>query len=291
MPLRCNVLAVAAILACVQFANAEPVQLVDNLPGSFIDISQTGGTGLGLGDEDEIAVDTFPGNFVLAPGAIVVGNNGGIGFGNEKVTDLLPMNAPIPNSGAFLAGQALLALWDDIDDDIDDKNGDVYFGQVMTPSGAVRIVQWNDLPLKDNPQAMVTFQVQIFENPNPTGIYAQIVYLDVQQPGADGGASATIGYQDGEAGFGNFQWSFNAAGAVSDGTVLSLVIPEPHAIPTVSQWGLILLALLLLTAGTIAFRRAAPRRAAPCPNGATPSSPGFPRSGYPGLPGPERQQS
>ncbi|NNM27393.1 MAG: IPTL-CTERM sorting domain-containing protein [Phycisphaerales bacterium] len=31
--------------------------------------------------------------------------------------------------------------------------------------------------------------------------------------------------------------------------------PDPAAIPTVSEWGLIVLALLMLTAGTIVIRR------------------------------------
>lgn len=243
------------VFAACQLAWGQTVQIVDNLPGNFIDISQTGGVPLGLGNDDEVSVGTFPGNFVLAPGPVVVGNNGGVGFGAEMVTDLEALNAPIPSSSAFLAGQALLVYWDDIDDDIDDKNGDVFFGQFMLPSGDVYVIQWNDLPLVDNPQAMVTFQIQLFDNPNPIGIYAQMIYLDVQQPGADGGASATIGYQDGNAGFGNVQSSFNTAGAVSNGTVLSLIIAEPHPVPTIGRWGHILLCLGLLTAATILFNR------------------------------------
>ena len=44
---------------------------------------------------------------------------------------------------------------------------------------------------------------------------------------AGAGASATIGYQDGNAGFGDVQFSFGSAGAVSNGSVLSLLI-EPR---------------------------------------------------------------
>ncbi len=64
-----------------------------------------------------------------------------------------------------------------------------------------------------------------------------MIYADVEQPRADGGGSATIGYQDGGAGFNSVEWSFNTSGAVSNGTVLSL-IPEPTSLLLVIIGGL-----------------------------------------------------
>lgn len=237
-------------------ALAQTLQIVDDIPGAFIDISITG-TPLELGNDDEFGVGSFVGSFTLQPGLLVVSNNGGLGFGTKVVTDLQPDNQPIPSNNAFGGGQALLAFWDDIDDDIDDKNGDVFFAQFTTEDDVMTIVQWNDLPLGSNPQNTVTFQIQIRENLNPAGVYAQFIYEDIEQPAANGGASATIGYQDGGIGFGNVEWSFNTANSVSNGTVLSLVIHEPHAehVPTISDWGMVILTLLLLTAATIIFGR------------------------------------
>ena len=117
-------------------ADAGTLQIVDNLPGNFVDISQTGGTPLNLGDDEEVDIGTFPGNFVLLSGSVVVGNNGGLGFGNATVSDLAPGNEPIPSTSAFLGGQAALVFWDDIDD----KQGDVFFSQAAD----LLIVQWNN---------------------------------------------------------------------------------------------------------------------------------------------------
>ncbi|MDQ2985544.1 MAG: PEP-CTERM sorting domain-containing protein [Armatimonadota bacterium] len=59
--------------------------------------------------------------------------------------------------------------------------------------------------------------------------FAQFIYDDIQGTGWQGGTSATIGYMDGPSGANtgnNMQWSFNTAGSVSNGTVIS-IIPEP----------------------------------------------------------------
>ncbi|MCZ6699154.1 MAG: IPTL-CTERM sorting domain-containing protein, partial [Planctomycetota bacterium] len=185
------------------------------------------------------------GNIVYPIGTVVIGNNGGVGFGSIPFQNLPPLNEPIPSSSAFGGGQAMLAFWDDIDD----KCGDVYFEQ----RGDRLIVQWEDRPLGSDPQQHVTFQLQVLENPNVAGLMAQLIFADIEQPAAGGGISATIGYQDGGAGYGDLQWSFNTSGAVSNGTALSFVVMDP--MPTVSEWGLIILMLLLTTAGTLVFRR------------------------------------
>ena len=81
----------------------------------------------------------------------------------------------------------------------------------------------------------MTFQVQVFSS-GP--VYAQFLYTDVLSPRANGGGSATIGYQAGTWG-NDVQHSFNTANAVTNGTVLSLegsfVPPPPPPPPPCGQ--------------------------------------------------------
>ena len=219
-----RVCAAITIFFCSVYATSAPaaiLQIVDNIPGTFLDISKTSSP-RSLADDGETVVATSIGNDVFPAGSIVVANNGGVGFRSPPSNELSPVNEPIPSANAFGGGQAALVFWDDIDD----KNGDVYVDQ--GPSGL--IIQWHQQILTENPIATVTFQMRIFtpEEVALTGIVAQYVFSDITQVG--GGASATIGYQDGGAGFGDFQLSFDTAGAVASGTVLSLTIPEPATV-------------------------------------------------------------
>lgn len=166
--------------------DAAIVGIVDNLPGAFTDISVTGQP-LNLSGDQEVIVNTVIGNGVLPTGPLVVGTNGGLAF-SPIVSDLQAVNQPLPSAGAFNGVQALLAFWDDIDDPKDPPIGDVFFEE----QGNVAIIQWDN-----------------------------VAFVDLASPG--GGVSATIGYQDGGAGNNDAQFSFDAAGAVSDGTVLSLI--------------------------------------------------------------------
>ena len=218
---------IAAVLAMGVGAatSGQTLSLIDNPSlGEFIDITQTGQL-IPLADEEETTLDVemFPGNFVLPSGSIVVGINGGLGFGNETETNLEPLNQQIPSPDAFIGGQATLAYWDDIDD----KEGDVYLLQIMgDPELSDRvIVQWN-FGNFDLTGSVLKFQVQILFNSAMTGIYAQYLY-EIQGPSTGAGAGATIGYQDGDGGYGDIQFSFNQPNAVMSGTVLSLMILSP----------------------------------------------------------------
>ena len=226
-------------------AHGEQLRIVDNLPGFFEDISSS--TPLVLGDDDEVGVGTTLGNFVFPSGTVVVANNGGVAFRNPPSADLAPVNQPIPSAAAFGGGQALLVYWDDFDD----KDGDVFLSQKTDDL----IIQWNNrLLLGGASPGTATVQLKVHGNIGPSGIVAQLIFGDVQQPGVDGGAGATIGYQDGGAGFRDFQWSFNTAGAVANGTVLSLVLfNEP--VPATSAWTLVIMLIGLLVAGTVIVHR------------------------------------
>ena len=210
-------IALAALL--VASAPAE-LFIVDTEPGTFIDISESG-IDLGLSGNDEAPINTLISNAVFPGGEVWVGNNGALGFGALPDTNLPALNEPIFNNAAFGGGQALCGFWDDIDNT---------YGQLLYENQEnMLIVQWDGKQFTDSTDTL-TFQLQIFADVrggNP--IYAQMIYADVEQPRADGGGSATIGYQDGGAGFNSVEWSFNTSGAVSNGTVLSL-IPEPASL-------------------------------------------------------------
>lgn len=197
-------------------ATAASISFVGNLPGTFIDISATG-TNLHLGDEDEAEIFTTIGNTLLPAGRVIVANNGGVGF-DPPDTDLPPNNEPIRDDSVFGGGQALLAYWDDIGNDV----GGVFYQE----QGNTLIIQWENRAIGGTRDVRVTFQIQIFEQTEATTPYFQFLYKNISAAG--GGASATIGYQDGGAGFNDETWSYNTPGAVSDNGVLT-VVPEPAA--------------------------------------------------------------
>ncbi len=207
------------LLAClaVSRAAASPIDFVDQIPGTFIDISGTG-TNLHLHGEDEAEITTTIGNGLLPAGRVVVANNGGIAF-DPPDTNLPPDNEPLRIDDAFGGGQALFAYWDDIGNDV----GGVFFQE----QGDVLIVQWQGRSVGLGNEPRATFQIQIFAPSEATTPYFQFLYRSINAVG--GGASATIGYQDGGAGFNDELWSFNTPGAVADGTVLT-VLPEPASL-------------------------------------------------------------
>ena len=220
-------------------AHGQQVHIVDNLPGFFEDISTS--KPFFLGNDEEVVVGTTIGNFVFPAGTVVVADNGGVAFGNPPSANLAPVNEPIPSAAVFGGGQALLVYWDDFDD----KDGDVFLSQ---ETGDL-IIQWHNRLLGGAPTGTARVQLKIFGNVGPSGIVAQLIFDDIQQPGVEGGVGATIGYQDGGAGFGDFQWSFNTAGAVANGTVLSLVLTD--SVPATSEWTLVIMLIGLLVAGTL----------------------------------------
>lgn len=236
---------------------AAQLEITCSVPGTFVDISTTG-TALGLADDGVVEIP--PGFDLTATlfagdgsGRVWVANNGGVGFlGDGGAAGALHQNGTLPNIGLFGGGhgtpQALAVYWDDLDAD----TGDVYYETIGGAGSRVLIIQWQDRPhypgdaVVDGDEA--TFQVQIFEDATAGTGYAQLLYADVdfQDPALDEGASATIGYQAG--GIANdVQWSFNTAGAVSAGDVLTLrdvgdgtgdgVVNITDLLLLLSEWG------------------------------------------------------
>ena len=216
-----------------------PISIVNNLPGTFVDISNAG-TLLSIPSDGSTVVSSGGvGNLLFPPGNIVVAENGGLGFQNPPDNNLPPVNTPIPSVTIFGGGQAILGYYSNIMA-CPGKMGGVYQATTSTSE----IIQYHGMcvpgALRGGNPDLVDFEIKIFNNPIPApGIFAQIIYADIQRPGPNGGAIATIGYQDDALGNNDFQWSFNTAGSVMDGTVLSIV-PEPASAILVALLGWVL---------------------------------------------------
>ena len=104
-------IAFAAALLVLGGAASAQLIITDSEPGAFIDISGTG-IPLGLGDDAEVNIPlvVFTGNDIVPPGSVLtVANNGGVGV-NTPVTDLSPVNTPLPSPDAFGGGTSFLVF-------------------------------------------------------------------------------------------------------------------------------------------------------------------------------------
>ncbi|MEZ6014084.1 MAG: hypothetical protein R3F49_03145 [Planctomycetota bacterium] len=191
----------------------DDVVITDCLPGSFVDISATG-TPLGLTDDGEADISTTVSNALFAAGLARVGSNGGVRF-NGAGTNLGFGNAAIPSTNAFSGDQTLLPFWDDVNT-VGGTIGDIFWEEI----GGTLIVQWNNVGFFQDAINTATWQLQVHSS-GPA--FAQFIYTDIEGLRADGGASATIGYQGGASASTDAQYTIDAPLAVRNGTVLSLV--------------------------------------------------------------------
>jgi hypothetical protein len=215
-------------LAMCGTATAGVLTIVDNIGGTWIDISGTG-LALNLSDDGEVNFTTSIGNSVFAAGTIRIGSNGAVRFDGGGLS-LSFTNYTIPSNNMFSGDQSLAVFWDDINT-ANGTRGNIYVEDV----GDTLVIQWQDVDFFGGGVDTTTFQIQV--HTSGPGL-AQFLYRDVEDARADGGGSATIGYQDGSAGFNDFQWSYNTRGAVSNGTVLTLV-PAPGAMALLGLGGLL----------------------------------------------------
>lgn len=217
----------AFVIAITGAANAQ-LSIVDNISGAWIDVSGTG-TALNLSDDGEVNINTTVGNALLAAGVARVGSNGAVRFAGGGLS-LGFTNQAIPSTSMFSGDQSLAVFWDDINTS-SGTNGNIFWEEV----GGTLVIQWQDAGFFGSGDH-ATFQMQIH---SASGPLAQFLYRDVGQARPANGGSATIGYQAG--GIENdVQWSFNTAGAVTNGTVLSLV-PEPSTLVLLGLGGLALI--------------------------------------------------
>jgi len=223
---------VLASLAGLALASAASAQLsiVNNIAGSFVDISGTG-TSLGLNGDDATAALAIPvgfGNAVLSDGAGVVSTNGRY--------NVAPGDASFTNTiiAAGSAAQGYYPYWDDLRTDAVGSN---IYSQIV---GDAFIVQWDATFFSGG--APIRMQLQIFNAAGQAahgGALAQYLYQPIPGVVSYDGGSATIGAMDDQ---GNIaQWSFNTPGAVTPGqTVLSIVqVPAPGAAAMLGFGGLL----------------------------------------------------
>jgi hypothetical protein len=178
------------------------VTVTDCLPGSFIDISATG-TALNLTDDGEIDINTTVGNALFAAGTARVGSNGGVRFAGTG-TDLSTGNVALPASRRVQHDEPVApALLGRHVNTAGGTIGNIYWEEV----GTTLVVQWEDAGFFNAPGEIATFQLQVHAS-GPA--FAQFVYQDIEGTRAQGGGSATIGYQAG--GLGNdVQYLVNGA--------------------------------------------------------------------------------
>lgn len=224
-----------AVLGAGTTARGDFLYFRNDRPGTFIDISATG-TALTINNDEEVVLTTTLGNRILPAGRIVVGYNGGVAFGPTASDDLTDVNEPIdtatntPNPNVFGGGRTVLPAHDNPGTRLMTNDSGVFIQEL---SDRV-IIQYNNIPVGTQGET-IRYQVQVFDPPlgvipPPEECFAQFIYDVIDGPIANGGAIFTIGYQDGLGGTNNnVQWSFNTAGAVSNGTVLTFCTPAPGA--------------------------------------------------------------
>jgi hypothetical protein len=238
--MKMRVLFSALALTCVTgIASANNVAIVNSIPGTFTDISGTG-TALSLADDSSANITTTVSNTLLAAVTqVTVSNNGGVAWGGTGTPGLAFTNASLLTGGVAFGSQrqALFPYWDDMFTPV----GNVWHQTV----GGTLIVQWtrSHFNFGTTGTNSGTFQLKVFNGADGSAgaPWAQFIYtdLDFGSTSLNDGASATIGYQASVASK-DVQWSFNTAGAVVAGNVLSLVaIPSPGALALLGVAGLI----------------------------------------------------
>jgi hypothetical protein len=231
--MKTTLLALLAVGGLAASANAQ-LMIVNNVPGTYRElVGDPAATYFDLGDDNSTNISSTVGNAVLPAGTHRLNNNGGIAWNNLGNTGFT--NAGLPSAGLAGGNQGLAVYWDDLYTFSGTQGGQ---GVYVLEDAGVLYVTWNVGHIQEvNSNARI--QLQVFSSgPN----IAQFFYhsgMDFNNSPAFGnGASATIGYQNGPAGFNTVQYSFNTAGAVTDGTVLTL-IPAPSSLALLGLGGLL----------------------------------------------------
>lgn len=193
---------------------------------NFVDISQKG-SGLLLADDDfEMAPLGFDFNFYGQPfDSAFVSSNGFLTFGTGS-DEFRPEDL----SGLNTVDLPLIApFWDDLNPE---SGGKVLFETRGDAGSRTFIVQWDDVPFFASGKAdeAATFQVILFEGSDE--ILFQ--YLDVEDPAANAGLSATVGIRNpGGHLSGEFrQWAFQSPVLHNEQAILFVprAVPEPSTL-------------------------------------------------------------
>lgn len=253
----------AAMVICAAIfmagsANAQFVS-VGSVPANFVDISGTGTPEL-LGDDEVTAPIPIGFNFPFfgtSQTDYLISSNGFISFDPGVGSDFSNDCPPIAGTSPDLA---LFAYWDDLDPADD---GAAVFHQTFgdcpvdapTGRGACFIVQYEEFDFFPGDGVAGgtagTFQSVAYEN--GTVLYQ----YQAGSPGLDG-ASATIA-----ASLDNIDpnidlFACDTAGSIAPGDAIQFgvdVLPDAPAVPTMSAWGLIAMAMVLMLVGSLMIRR------------------------------------
>jgi len=195
-------------------------------PGTFIDISTTGGTAiLGAGDDTSHSIVTTVGNAAFPAGPVLIGSNG-VALSSSAPAGTFVTYGNFCNatyaSSYFPAGNAaLMPMWNDLM--ALNPNTTIYWQE----ASGVLVIMWKGIGHYFAVAGQdVTFEIQVFANPpSCSSPLIQFLYNDMtfggSQAGDDNGAVATVGYLAGTTGLADAQYSCNQ-GIITAGTVLSM---------------------------------------------------------------------
>ncbi len=226
---RRSMIVAAAGLAVSASAQAQ-YAIVDNQPGAFLDISQTGTAIQGAGDDTVHQITTSIGNQLFPAGTVTICSNGWMCAGVATAAPYYNDGGTLPTTGLptwsyFPPGTQVCPLPGlDDRDGVPAPNPTIYWQQV----GGMLVVQWHNIShyFDASGTNTIDFEVKVFGTPSG-GVYAQYIYSDAEfgagYPGYDNGVSATVGgLADSNAGSNNFQYSYDTA-VITDNLVLTIV--------------------------------------------------------------------
>lgn len=209
-------------------------------PGTFVDISTTGGTAItNVGDDTSHAIVTTVGNIAFPAGAVLLGSNGvalsSTAPAGTFVTYGNFCNATYSGSGFPAGNAALMPFWNDLM--AINANTTLYWQE----SAGVLYIMWKGIGHYFAVAGQdMTFEIQVFANPSScTAPLVQFLYTDVTFGGSqatyDFGAQATVGYLAGTTGLADAQFSCLTASLTAT-SVLSMTY-QPFVFSITSPLG------------------------------------------------------
>jgi hypothetical protein len=228
-----RIVAASLLLVCALSSTASAQQFTTAIPGTFIDLSTSGGTAItGVTDDSTHAIITTVANGFFSAGTVTVGNNGActsMAAGAVPFTNNTIPAAPANPAGIGTGAGILMPFWDDLYPQAGAANTTIWWQEV---SGVLYIMWKDDNHFADTsgpgPGPGITFEIQVFNGASgPCTPYVQFLYADTNFSAGfalnDNGLSATVGYAHGTlAGVNNSLWGYLTS-SVSAGMVLSLI--------------------------------------------------------------------
>lgn len=220
--------AASSVLLLAGSAAFGQLAIVNNMAGSYMDISTTG-TPLNLTDDGQTTLITGINSTIFGTNVVTISNNMAVGFGNAASGGTAPpTNTTLPSPSFFGGNQAVAVLWDNPGPGTGAMSG-VFYQEFAD----MYVIQWNMLP-KGDPGSTATVELQVFGGSARRGeVFAQWLFQDVEQSGVR--RFGTVGYQSGiDSQFNDILYSIdeNNVEFIRNGTVLTLTtaVPAPGAL-------------------------------------------------------------